>query len=228
MGFPKIILSSGKDQSLRRFHPWVFSGAIKKIKGEGKAEVKPQDGDLVEVYDNKEEFLGIGHYQDSSIAVRILSFEQVIPDGAFWKSKIQMAWDFRKSIDLAENPQTNCYRLVYGEGDGLPGLIIDYYNGTCVMQCHSIGMHKMKGDIMEALKEVLGDKLVAVFDKSAEALPKKYAEGVKNEYLFGKGTDDQHLIKENDLNFLGRLEKRAEDRVFPGPAGEPPDAGPVQ
>src|SRR5688572_5413719 len=135
--FPQITLSSGKDQSLRRFHPWVFSGAIKKVKD----KVKIKDGDIVEVLDNKDEFLGIGHYQESSISVRVFSFEKINPDPDFWRSKLQNAFDFRKSLDLTNNPNTNCYRLVFGEGDGLPGLIIDYYNGTCVLQCHSIGMH---------------------------------------------------------------------------------------
>jgi len=195
--YPQIILSSGKDQSPRRFHPWIFSGAIKKVRD--KREVK--DGDIVEVYDNKDEFLGIGHYQDSSIAVRIFSFKQVTPDKTFWKEKIQCSYDFRKKIGLAENPATNCYRLVFAEGDGLPGLIIDYYNGTCVLQCHSIGMHLVKNEIVQALKEVYGEKLIAVYDKSAETLPKKFAEGVKNDYLFGKGTDEQHLILENGLSF---------------------------
>lgn len=197
MNYTKVILSSGKDQSLRRFHPWVFSGAIKKFKD----KVEVEDGDIVEVYDNKDEFLGIGHYQDSSIAVRIFSFEKIIPDADFWKSKIQNAFDFRKKLGLTENIHTNCYRLVFAEGDGLPGLIIDYYNGTCVMQCHSIGMHLAKNEIMEALKNVYGEKLLAVYDKSAETLPKKFAEGVKNDYLFGKGTDEQHLILENGLSF---------------------------
>ncbi len=195
MEYKKIILSSGKDQSLRRFHPWVFSGAIKKMKE------NVLDGEIVEVYDNKEELLGIGHYQDSSISVRIFSFVKIIPDAGFWRSKIQHAYDFRVKIGLAENPHTNCYRLIFAEGDGMPGLIIDYYDGTCVMQCHSIGMHKIKNEIVEALKEVFGEKLKAVYDKSAETLPKKYAEGMKNEYLFGKGTDEQHFVKENDLNF---------------------------
>ncbi|MBI3502537.1 MAG: class I SAM-dependent rRNA methyltransferase [Bacteroidetes bacterium] len=195
MNYPTIILSSGKDQSLRRFHPWVFSGAIKKIKGEAK------DGDVVAVYDNKDEFLGIGHYQDSSIAVRIFSFTKVEPTKDFWREKIQSAYDFRKSIGLTDNPRTNCYRLIYAEGDGMPGLIVDYYNGTCVMQCHSIGMYLAKKEIVEALKEVYEDKLIAVFDKSAETLPKKFAEGIKNEYVFGKGEEEHHTVKENDLNF---------------------------
>ncbi|MBI4946534.1 MAG: class I SAM-dependent rRNA methyltransferase [Bacteroidetes bacterium] len=195
--FPQIILSSGKDQSLRRFHPWVFSGAIKKVKD--KLQLK--DGDIVEVVDNKDEFLGIGHYQESSISVRIFSFEKINPDAEFWRSKIQKAFDFRKKLGLTDNPHTNCYRLLFGEGDGLPGLIIDYYNGTCVMQCHSIGMHLMKNEIVEAVKEVYGEKLVAVYDKSSETLPKIFAAGMKNEYLFGEGTDQQHLILENDSTF---------------------------
>lgn len=193
--YTKIILSSGKDQSLRRFHPWVFSGAIKKIKGEVK------DGDIVEVFDNKDEFLGIGHYQDGSIAVRIFSFQQVEPTAAFWKEKIVEAYDCRKALGLVDNPRTNCYRLVFGEGDGLPGLIIDYYNGTAVLQCHSIGMHRNRNEIVEALKEVVEEKLLAVYDKSSETLPKKYAEGLKNEYLFGKGEEEHHLVQENGLTF---------------------------
>lgn len=195
--FPQITLSSGKDQSLRRFHPWVFSGAIKKVKD----KVKLKDGDIVEVLDNKDEFLGIGHYQDSSIAVRIFSFEKITPDAAFWTAKIQAAYDFRSKLGLINEPETNCYRLIFAEGDGLPGLIIDHYNGTCVMQCHSIGMHLVKNEIVEALKVVLGEKLIAVYDKSAETLPKKFAEGVKNDYLFGKGKDEQHHILENGLSF---------------------------
>ncbi len=195
--YPQITLSSGKDQSIRRFHPWVFSGAIKKVKD----KVKLKDGDIVEVLDNKDEFLGIGHYQDSSISVRIFSFEKLVIDASFWASKIESAFSLRARLGLADNSETNCYRLVFAEGDGLPGLIIDYYNGTCVMQCHSIGMHMSKNDILEALKNILGEKLVAVYDKSAETLPKKYAEHVKNEYLFGKGTDEQHIILENGLSF---------------------------
>lgn len=199
--FPQIILSSGKDQSLRRFHPWVFSGAIKKIKGDVK------DGDTVEVFDNKNEFLGMGHYQDSSIAVRIFSFERINPDTNFWKSKIQNAFLLRKKLGLTENPHTNCYRLVFGEGDRLPGLIIDYYNGTCVMQCHSIGMYLAKNEIAEALKEIYspgdgsGETLKAIYDKSRDTLPKTFAETMKNEYLFEKGTDTQHLVLENGLSF---------------------------
>lgn len=193
--YTKIILSSGKDQSLRRMHPWVFSGAIKKIKGEAK------DGDIVEVFDNKDEFLGVGHYQDGSIAVRILSFIQQELDNEFWKKKLQDAYECRKILGFANNPETNCYRLVFGEGDGLPGLILDFYNGTVVMQCHSIGMHRNRNEIVEALKIIYGDKLIAVYDKSAETLPKHYATNLDNEYLFGKGKDEHHVVQENGNSF---------------------------
>lgn len=196
MDHPKIILSSGKDQSVHRFHPWVFSGAIKKIKN-GKVK----DGDVVEVYDNKDKFLGIGHYQDSSIAVRIFSFEKAEPTPDFWQQKIQNAYDFRKTLGLTDNPETNCYRLIHAEGDGMPGLIVDYYNGTCVMQCHSIGMYLAKKEIAQALEQVYNGTLKAVFDKSTETLPKNFAASIKNEYLFGKGEEENHWVKENGLYF---------------------------
>jgi 23S rRNA (cytosine1962-C5)-methyltransferase len=127
-----IILSSGKDQSLKRFHPWVFSGAIKKIKG------PVQDGDIVDVYSNKEEFLGTGHYQDGSIAVRVFTFTQTELDVNFWKSKIRKAWEYRTNAGITTDPNTNVYRLIFAEGDGLPGLIVDFYNGVAVLQAHSV------------------------------------------------------------------------------------------
>lgn len=193
--FPRIILSSGKEQSLLRFHTWIFSGAIKKING------KANDGDIVEVYDNKNKFLALGHYQDSSIAVRIFSFEPVHPDSGFWKSKIQNAFLFREKLGLTENPQTNSYRLVFAEGDGLPGLIIDYYNGTCVLQCHSIGMYLLKNEIAAVLKEIYGENLKGIYDKSKESLPKHFSATVKNEYLPGKGSEAQQHILENGSSF---------------------------
>jgi 23S rRNA (cytosine1962-C5)-methyltransferase len=122
--FPKITLASGKEHSLKRFHPWVFSGAIKRKEGE------VNDGDIVEIFSAKNEFLGMGHYQNGSIAVRVFSFEQVIPDASFWEAKIQSAFNFRKKAGILKDEQTDVYRLVYAEGDGLPGLIIDIYNDT--------------------------------------------------------------------------------------------------
>ena len=190
---PKIIVGSGKDQSLRRFHPWVFSGAIKKIKGE------VADGDVVEVFSNHDEYLGTGHYQEGSIAVRIFSFKPVRPGEDFWAAKIENALSYRTLLGLTDSAHTNVYRLVYAEGDGLPGLIIDYYNGTAVLQAHSIGMHKERAHITEALKKVYGEKLKAVYDKSHESLGSRYAEELKKGYLFG--SDKEKEVTENGNRF---------------------------
>ncbi len=147
----QVILKSGKDASVRRFHPWVFSGAIKKIKTEEGRESEPQEGDIVRVTDNKGNFLGIGHYQNGSIMVRILTFKEEEINEGFWTSRIQEAFELRALLQLTDNKQTNIYRLIHAEGDGLPGLIIDYYAGTAVIQSHSIGMHYAKDDIVKAL-----------------------------------------------------------------------------
>ncbi len=176
----KITLNQGKDASLRRYHPWVFSGAINKIQGE------VQEGDLVEIFDSKDNYLGTGHCQLGTIAVRIFSFERVPVDQSFWKQKLQKAYDYRKSIGLIENGNGNVYRLCYAEGDGLPGLIIDYYAGTAVIQSHSIGMHLMKKELTGALREIYPEQdLDAVYDKSEETLSKQNELEIKNAYLFG-------------------------------------------
>ncbi len=179
--FAKLILKSGKDQSLLRFHPWVFSGAIKDTVG------FPAEGDVVEVYSNKDEFLGIGHYQIGSITVRVFSFQQVNPAFEFWKSKIQQAYNLRVALGLAGSGHTNVYRLVNAEGDGMPGLIIDYYNGTAVMQMHSIGMFRIKEELAKALKEIYGHELVSVYDKSEGTIPFKAQIQPKNGYILGEG-----------------------------------------
>ena len=175
----KIILKSGKDLSLKRYHPWVFSGAIKKIHG------YPAEGGVVKVYSNKDEFLGTGHYQSGSIAVRIISWSEKDPEGDFWKVSIEQALEYRREIGLLDNPDTNVFRLINAEGDGLPGLIADYYNGTVVLQFHSMGMYLVRDRIAAAIKELLGDSLVAVFDKSEGTLPGKTAEKPANNYLIG-------------------------------------------
>lgn len=183
MSYSKVILKSGKDQSVRRYHPWIFSGAIKKIVG------PVNEGDLVIVTDNKDEFLALGHYQIGSIAVRILSFEEKEIDKNFWTEKIATAYKLRKEFGLAENVNNNVYRLVHAEGDGLPGLIIDYYNGTAVLQMHSIGMYLNKEHIIEALKEVYGERLIAVYDKSESTIPFKSDIEAKNGYLYGSSNE---------------------------------------
>ena len=191
--FTSVVLKSGKDQSLKRFHPWVFSGAIKKIKG------PVNEGDVVAVYSNKDEFLGIGHYQIGSIAIRIFSFKEIMPDYGFWKQKIQSAYTLREKIFLADNSETNVFRLVNAEGDGMPGLIIDFYNGVAVLQMHSIGMYLIREQLRDALVEVLGDKLTAVYDKSEKTLPFKSKIEFKDGYLFGKETAKQ--VSEYGLKF---------------------------
>jgi 23S rRNA (cytosine1962-C5)-methyltransferase len=194
--FIKVILNSGKDHSLRRFHPWVFSGAIKKITGEVK------EGDIIEVYSSQHELLGMGHFQIGSIAVRMFSFTQVLPDYQFWKSKIQAAYDFRTQLNLTNNSQTNCYRLCFGEGDGLPGFIIDFYNGTAVFQTHSIGVHLIKEQFVKALQEVMGDTLKAVYDKSEETMPKNAPIKAPNGYLWKKeGAIIETIALENGHQF---------------------------
>ncbi len=176
----KISLKSGREASVRRFHPWVFSGGVQAVRE------SIEDGEIVEVYSYDDQYLATGHYQQGSILVRIFSFEKTEIDQHFWNTKIQNAFDYRQNIGLTENPETNCYRLIHAEGDGLPGLIVDIYHKTAVVQCHSIGMHKSRQQITNALEEILGNRLEAVYDKSAASLPSKYAASVENGYLWGK------------------------------------------
>lgn len=190
----KIILKSGKDQSIRRYHPWIFSGAVKKIFG------NPEEGDLVEVYDNKDNFLAVGHYQPGSIAVRILSFEKTCPDIDFFRTKLGNAVSLRKTLGLLGNPSVNVFRLVHAEGDGLPGLIIDYYNGVVVMQMHSVGMYRIRKDLAILIKEIMGDLVTAVYDKSDSTLP--YLSGITplNEFLHGNA--EPVVVNENGYKFM--------------------------
>ncbi|MBW6501351.1 MAG: class I SAM-dependent methyltransferase, partial [Bacteroidales bacterium] len=190
----RIILKSGKDQSLRRYHPWVFSGAIKKIIG------NPSEGDVVDVYDNKEEFLGTGHYQPGSIAVRILSFTRVTPDIGFFREKISAAIGYRRSLGLTDNPSLNVFRLVHAEGDNLPGLIVDYYNGVAVMQMHSVGMYRLRMEIASVIAEVMGKSVRAVYDKSEATIP--FMSGIKAENEFLIGESGPVTVTENGFRFV--------------------------
>ncbi len=168
----KITLRPGKEQSVKRLHPWIFSGAIAKMTGE------PEEGELVQVYSSEKEFLAIGHYQKSSIAVRILSFDDIEINQNFWNERIESAFNYRKQLGLVNNSETTCYRLVHGEGDNLSGLVIDYYNGTAVVQCHSVGMFKNIDSIVKALQQVMGKQLTAIYNKSESTLP--FKAGVDN------------------------------------------------
>ncbi|MDF2448655.1 MAG: SAM-dependent methyltransferase [Bacteroidota bacterium] len=192
--YPKITLQNGKELPVLRFHPWIFSGAI-KTQDQGI-----NDGDVVEIYSAKQQFLGMAQYQKGSITARIISFSKQSINVDFWVKKIEKAVDYRRFLGLAMNPHTNVYRLVFGEGDGCPGLIMDYYNGHVVFQAHSIGMHKCRTDITAALKRVYGADLKSVYDKSSETLPNNYSTGLNNEFLFG-ACNEELVVLENDVKF---------------------------
>jgi len=190
----KIILRHKKDAAVRRFHPWIFSGAI------FKKEEDIEEGDWVEVYSGKEEWLATGHYHRNSIAIRVLSFSKVNDQTQFWRAKIISAYQYRQQLQLVDNEQTNCYRLIHAEGDGLPGLIVDIYGETAVVQCHSIGMHRDLEQIADALKNCFGDQLRAIYSKSSETLPRDYVPTTGNDYIFGGS--EASVVKENGHSFL--------------------------
>lgn len=201
----KVILKKGREESLLRFHPWVFSGAIAQIVGE------PAEGDVVGVYSSSGDFLACGHYQIGSIAVRILSFNDDALKPDYYKNMIDSALHLRIAMGLAVKPgedasgrKTNCYRLVHGEGDGLPGLIVDWYDGVCVMQAHSAGIFRAKKQVCEALKAVYGDSLKAVYDKSSGTAPFKAGLELVDGYLYKKEgfNDDEQTVIENGHKFL--------------------------
>lgn len=193
MSQSRFILKPGKEDSFRRFHPWVFSGAIQRVIGE------PVEGDVVTVEDWQGNFVGVGHYQIGSIAVRILSFTSVEIDHAFYCERLGVAYEMRRSLGLENGDYNNAYRLVHGEGDNLPGLIIDVYRNTAVMQAHSPGMHYARHTLAKALKEVMGDKLDNIYYKSETTLPYKAALEQENEYLLGGVGED--TATENGLTF---------------------------
>ncbi len=189
----RAILKSGKDQSVMRQHPWIFSGAIKKIVGD------PDEGDIIEVYNNKDEFLAVGHYQIGTITIRILEFYDKEIDDSFWFEKISEAYKLRKTVGLIDSDHTTVYRLVNAEGDNLPGLIVDYYDGNIVMQSHSIGMYKASKSILSALEKLYGGKITAIYDKSENTLPFKGPVQPKNEFLMGSNKNT--VVRENGLKF---------------------------
>lgn len=189
----KIVLKSGKDQSVMRRHPWVFSGAIKKIYGTAV------EGKVVDVYNNHDELIAIGHYQIGSIAIRVLSFDQCDIDEQFYLDKIQKAYNLRNMSGLVDSLETNAYRLVFGEGDCLPGLIIDFYNGAAVIQMHSVGMYCDRELIVSALKKVYGERLHTIYNKSSKTLP--FKADVEHEDVFVHGKTTKACVLENGLKF---------------------------
>ena len=206
----KIILKRGRDESLRRFHPWVFSGAIADVQG------NPSEGDLVSVHASDGECLAYGHFQVGSIAVRVLSFDDSALSPGFWEVMLSRALQVRVStglhhmsdstgaIEARREISTNCYRLVHGEGDNLPGLIIDYYDGVCVIQAHSVGMFRAKKQISDALQKVYGPDLKAVYDKSSGTAPFKAGLELVDGYLYKKEgfNDDEQIVIENGQKFM--------------------------
>lgn len=201
-----IILKPGKESSIQRFHPWIFSGAIQKTEG------NPEEGYIVEVLGSNRQFLAIGHYQIGSIAIRILSFIPIAINQAFYTEKIALAYRLRISLGLAQSTNTNAYRLIHGEGDNLPGLIIDFYNGTAVTQMHSVGMYRDKKLIENALTDVYGSSLKAIYNKSEGTLPYKADLNPENGYVFGR--PESKIAMENGLQFHADWEKGQKTGFF--------------
>lgn len=188
-----LYLLKNKEESLRRFHPWVFSGAVQRIEGQ------PQEGERVRVLTSQGEFIAIGHWQIGSIAVRVLTFEDEPVDRQFWVRRLRSALDMRLAIGIAGNPTNDTFRLVHGEGDSLPGLVIDMYGQTAVMQAHSVGMHVDRMEIAQALKEVMGQRLQNIYYKSETTLPFKAELGQENGFLLG--STPENIAVENGLRF---------------------------
>ena len=201
--YKTIIIKKGKESSLLRFHPWIFSGAIQAI------DDGVEEGDTVRVLSHDKQFLAVGHYQIGSIAVRVLSFEDITIDGDFWRERLQKAYEVRKAIGVIRRPSASSvridtnvnttYRLVHGEGDNLPGLIIDIYDDTAVMQAHSVGMHVCRQEIAEALVDVMGQSLHAIYYKSETTLPFKANLGQENGFIYG--STENNIAIENGLKF---------------------------
>jgi 23S rRNA (cytosine1962-C5)-methyltransferase len=183
----RVILKRGKEESLLRFHPWIFSGAIASIEG------APDEGDVVDVYTHDGKWIAVGHIQVGSIAVRVLSFRHEPIDDDFWFRRLDVAFELRRSLGLVDRKDHNIYRLVHGEGDNLPGLVIDVYGHTAVVQAHSVGMHCNRMEIAQALMRVMGDRLNGIYYKSETTLPFKADIDRGNGYIIGGPTDDTPL-----------------------------------
>ncbi|MDQ3143027.1 MAG: class I SAM-dependent rRNA methyltransferase [Bacteroidota bacterium] len=190
---PHVILFSGKEVSLMRKHPWIFSGAISK-----KSE-QLSDGDLVSVFSKNLVYLGFGHYHDGSISVRMLSIGPENYAHEFWNQKMSLAWSLRKNLNLVGNVSTDCFRWIHGEGDGLSGLIIDVYGDIAVIQCHSIGMHRMLDTLIEEIKRIASDNIHHIIDKSKETLPRDYSANLEDKIVFGNKNITQ--VIENNIHF---------------------------
>lgn len=192
--YKDLYLKRGKEESLKRFHPWIFSGAVQQIDGE------PEEGEVVRVMTASNQFIAVGHWQIGSIVVRVLSFEDEVIDEAFWQRRLKVAFDLRRSIGVAGDAErNNTYRLVHGEGDCLPGLVVDVYGNTAVMQAHSVGMHVSRHEIARAIVAVTEGEVKNVYYKSETTLPYKAELGQENGFLIGGS--DENVAVENGLKF---------------------------
>lgn len=189
----KVFLAKGRDESVKRFHPWIFSGAIERVEG------KIIEGDQIDVVDNKGNYLATGFAAQGSIAVKVFWFGPEKPPADLWHHKLKQAYSLRSNLGFTQNTLSNTYRLVFSEADGLPGLIIDYYNGVAVLQAHSHGMHLVRNEICEALIRLYGKELIAVYDKSREALAKSGVQSDGDTFLYG--SVDELIVKENGHHF---------------------------
>lgn len=191
--YKSIYLKKGKEESLNRFHPWIFSGAIHHI------DNNIEEGEFVNVFTASNDFIAVGHYQVGSIAVRVLTFSELEINHAFWCKRLESALKMRQSVGIADNETNNTYRLVHGEGDNLPGLVIDCYGETAVMQAHSVGMHVCREDVSRALIEIMGERIKHIYYKSETTLPFKAELGQENGFIYGKTDND--IAVENGLKF---------------------------
>ncbi len=206
MTYTRVILKSEKEQSLQRFHPWIFSGAIKRIEGE------PQEGEVVEVYGYRGDFLALGHFQSGSIMVRVISFTQRQINKDFWREKLTSALQLRRSLGLFPSTSTNIFRLVHGEGDGMPGLIVDIYGSTAVLQSHSTGMSLIKSTIAELIVEITDGAVTSVYDKSAGTLSPKTELSSTDGYIIGSAAES--YLVENDNKFFVSWEEGQKTGFF--------------
>ncbi|MBO7465969.1 MAG: class I SAM-dependent rRNA methyltransferase [Bacteroidales bacterium] len=188
----RLVLRHGKEKSVYRRHPWIFSGAVQRVEG------KPEDGCLADVYSIDGQYLATGHYQQDNIILKVLRFDSPVIDTAFWRERIVQAVRYRQRLGLFDAPDTNVFRLVHGEGDGLPGLIADFYNGVLVLQAHSEGMHRTFPELLPLFHELLGGRLMAVYDKSSATLPSGNAE---DGWLLGSVPDERE-VEEYGNRFL--------------------------
>ena len=206
-----VVLRRGKEESLERRHPWVFSGAIERII-EGDSALA--EGDVVDVLTKQGEFIARGHYQIGSIAVRVLSFEREAIDKQWWTMRIAQAKQMREALGMVHNEATTCYRLVHGEGDLLPGLVVDVYGTTAVVQCHSVGMYRSRALIAEAIREAYGKDIEAIYDKSSQTLPFKADLGAIDGYLWGRASERDNIVLENGLKFKVKWEEGQKTGFF--------------